>query len=560
MANNKHNRKTKNAIPKKKNEKENPKIKKRLQEAVNLHKSGSLVEAAHVYAEILKKDPKNTNALSGLGTVSLQRNQLKDAENLLGQAVSLAPELYSAHNNLATTLKRLKKPEAAIPQYLKALEIKPDYHDARLNLAQTYIQSENFVDALLQAQEVIKQEARWEAYLLLGIILSNLGRWDAAEEAYIEALKMKTDSWEVYNNLAELLAERGKLRAAKQAYDTASSIAPEDQLTRWNRSLVEFRLGDLDAAYEDYDKGTIVGKRKVPDLGGRRWDGVSPLKDQLLAIQVEQGLGDELVFATCYPDIANYAKNLMITCDSRLAPAFQRLLPSAWIVPIPREQRIYQSFQLGEKFPHPDLQFPAGSLPRIFRPTIEDFDKSQPILIPEPGLKEKWRERVSKLPEGLKVGISWRSGNLTIRRSWSYFQFKELAPLLDTLGATFVNLQYDATVEELEGIQEETGNTIHYWEDLDQYEDLENLIAMIGHLDLIISVNNASSRIASALGKESWLLGKGGPFTMGQDNVPFFTNTVVWDIQDYSDRSALVQAVGHELTSRIHKGVREEED
>ena len=530
-------------------------MQKHLQEAINLHKAGSLVEAAEKYAEILKNNPKDPSSLNGLGTVSLQRDQLDDAERLLAMAISQNPRLHSAYNNLATVLRRRGKLDDAASQYLKAVELKPDYHDARLNLAQTYLHGENYVDALMQAQEVVKQESRWEAYNILGVVLSRLGRRDAAEEAFVEALKLNPDSRDIYNNFAELLAERGKFQAAKQAYDAAARIAPDDDVTPWNRSLVEFKMGDLDAAYPDYEKGRIVGKRKVIDLGGEEWDGRSSLDGHLLAVQVEQGLGDELVFATCYPDVAEQADGLMITCDNRLAPAFQRLLPTAWIVPITRDERIYRTFTLDPAYPRPDRQIPAGSLPRIFRPTLADFDKTRPILIPDPELEDKWRERVSALPPGLRVGVSWRSGKLNVQRSWSYFQFHELAPLLETPGVTFVNLQYDATHEELDGIREETGKELHYWEDLDQYQDLENLIAMINQLDLVISINNASSRIASALGKGSWLIGKGGgPFALGQSRVPFFTSTVVWNSSNTPDRDAQIREVAAGLERKVNQG------
>ena len=526
-------------------------VQKEMERAHQHHCRGELDEAARGYAEVLKADPEHAAALMLLGVISMERDQYQDAERLLKKAIELRPNDAQFLSNYGSLLKKSGRLSEAIEKCQAAIEIDPDYVEARINLGNAYYAGENYVDALLQYREASLRADRYEVYNGLGIILQRLGYVEAAEEAFVKAIKLAPERHDPYNNFADLLREQGKLQASVQAYNLASDLRPDMHQIRWNRAAAELAMGDLDNGYRDYDFGCLSGHRTPLDLDAPRWDGSESLVGKRVGIGLEQGLGDEITFGTCYPDIFQSCKELVITCDPRLKSAWERLLPTAECVPVTKSERATGAWKLPQSVTKPDVQIPAGSLPRYFRPSFKDFENAQPIFTPDPKLYEKWNQRVGELPEGLKVGVSWGSGKMSIRRSWSYIVPEEFAPLLQVPNATFINLQYSATTEDIDEMERLSGVSLHTWDDLDQYNDIEQVIALISNLDLVISVGNVSSRIASALGKESWRLEGASKFSLGQAYVPFFTNTPVWRFTDFSDRAAVIEDVRQALTRKI---------
>jgi Flp pilus assembly protein TadD len=69
--------------------------------ALDLHKSGDLAQAAHLYQSILAHEPEQPDALHLLGVVALQQGNLRKAVELIGRAVAVNPSVPAFHGNLA---------------------------------------------------------------------------------------------------------------------------------------------------------------------------------------------------------------------------------------------------------------------------------------------------------------------------------------------------------------------------------------------------------------------------------------------------------------------------
>jgi thioredoxin-like negative regulator of GroEL len=85
----------------------------RLQAALQSHQAGNLVEAARLYSDILRSDPKNFDALYLLGFVHLQHRDFAQAERLLDAALSVNPRALDA---LSATVA----PASSRPRRLRA--------------------------------------------------------------------------------------------------------------------------------------------------------------------------------------------------------------------------------------------------------------------------------------------------------------------------------------------------------------------------------------------------------------------------------------------------------
>lgn len=75
------------------------------------------------------------------------------------------------------------------------------------------------------------------------------------------------------------------------------------------------------------------------------------------------------------------------------------------------------------------------------------------------------------------------------------------APILSAVDAQFVNLQYGETVEEIAELPAALREKIYTDPDLDRFNDLDGLLALIESLDLVITISNVTAHLAAALGK-----------------------------------------------------------
>jgi protein O-GlcNAc transferase len=131
-----------------------------LQEGLALHRRGAIGEAAARYAEVLRADPANADALYYLALISCQHGRFEEGAELackslssdpnqarshviLGRAlhalglhgdalasfdraIALAPELAPAHANRADVLSKIGRNAEALDSYDRALALAPD--------------------------------------------------------------------------------------------------------------------------------------------------------------------------------------------------------------------------------------------------------------------------------------------------------------------------------------------------------------------------------------------------------------------------------------------------
>ena len=219
-----------------------------------------------------------------------------------------------------------------------------------------------------------------------------------------------------------------------------------------------------------------------------------------------QGVGDEIMFSSCIPDLIKTSPNkIYLECDPRLEPIFSRSFPEIIAYGRERTYRPPQAYNgtepLMEDIPF-DYSVPIDGLPRFFRTKIDDFSKRDAFLVPDPQDADKWGRRLTDLGKGLKIGISWLGGAPKIHKKCSIplYLWKNLL----SADAFFVNLQYGDTFDEVAKFSADNDITIYDWDDNNALLDLDNQAALISKLDLIISVDNATVHSCIALGKEVW--------------------------------------------------------
>ena len=92
-----------------------------------------------VLRKVLSKNPKNAEALHGLGEVYNARQQIDFAEDYYKQALTIQPERANTHNRLGHIKHTKGFLETAIYHYKKAISIQPNDPVFWINLSQSQL-------------------------------------------------------------------------------------------------------------------------------------------------------------------------------------------------------------------------------------------------------------------------------------------------------------------------------------------------------------------------------------------------------------------------------------
>lgn len=346
-----------------------------------------------------------------------------------------------------------------------------------------------------------------------------LGMQDKAIAGFSEAVKIgqhpdfaKTNPEKPDKLLADYLSNLGSTyvgmnnaELAIKYLNEALEVYPECHNARWNRSLVYLEVGRYKEGFEDYEFGDRMNAKRhrnyrVDSDVTPMWDGSA---DKVVAVYGEQGIGDELMFATMIEDLAKDCKEVIYDAHPRLYKMFRRAFAHLGNV---YAYGTRKSHDLAWCHRHQvDCKSPIGSLAKFYRHKWEDFPRT-PYLEPSEKAAKAVEHRFAKLPKRPNIGISWRGGTRGSHKSARQIPEAEIRKLVTSLDANIISLQYDKTSRRdvdliNEGLPE---HYIYHWQK--EIDDYELTAAMLPHLDLIISVPQSVVHLAGVMGARTYQL------------------------------------------------------
>ena len=334
-------------------------------------KTGEYETAITHYKQAISDRPDFVEAYNNLGLSYRNIGQLDLSVLTFEHALEIAPNYPESHSNLGLSLNDLGQLDDAITHYHQALKLKPDFAEVYNRLGTSYNYLNEFNKAITSYEEAIKLDPNhFDAYSNLANVLSEQGKFDLAISYYKKALLVKPDFAEAHYNLGVVLKDLGEQDKAISSYEQALFIDPEYVEARWNLSLVELLTANFKSGWENYESRWL-SKDHDPErhYPHSKWEG-QPLKGKTLLIYTEQGVGDEVMFCSCLPDLISQAPELIVLeCDHRLNPLLERSFPKVEVV-------IKQALDTPNDFKefHPiDFQVALGTLPRFLRSDFNFF-------------------------------------------------------------------------------------------------------------------------------------------------------------------------------------------
>lgn len=331
---------------------------------------------------------------------------------------------------------------------------------------------------------------------------------------------------EAYANLGACHLVQGRFAEALAVCQQALEKRPDFAPAHWNYSHPLLLLGRYEEGWREYEWRwqcpPLCDSRR--DFSAPQWDG-APAPGRTILLHAEQGFGDAIQFVRYVPVVREHAggARLILGC----MPSLVRLLRESgeWGADIVADQGS------GASSPPPfDLHIPLLSLPLAL------------------GMPEPLRMSAPYLRAGatLRVGIAWEGNpahrNYLRRR---VVPLEKFAALFQTPGAAFYSLQLSPTAAQSQMISE--ARVLDLTAHLTGFADTA---ALIGELDLVITVDTAVAHLAGAMGKAVWTFIPFVPdwrWGLEKDDTPWYPSMRLFRQPAIGDWDSVIARVATEL-------------
>jgi len=422
----------------------------------------------------------------------IKSENLNHAEDIINTLLINDPNSYILIFQLGNCFMKQRLFPTAEVLFLRTLQLNPDFPECRMNLG--YIYKE------MQMIDASRNQFKIAIDLIKDSTITN-----EEKSTY-------------FHNYASTFTATGSPDQALIEINKAIELDQNNMNAFWNRGLAYLELGDYEKGFADYEYGKRIHETKNRNYSKEItpfWDGTP---GQTVAIYGEQGIGDELMFASMIPDVMKDC-NVILDMHPRLADMFRNTYPN---IPV-FGTRKFSNLEWARYY-EVDAKISIATLGKYYRKKKEDFPGT-PYLKPDLLLIEKYKDLLGSMGNKKKIGISWKGGSASTGMNERKIKLKQLLPILDVEGAEFISLQYhEDSLIHIENLKENFGKVIHHWQNI--LDDYDETAALVSNLDYIISVPQSVVHLAGAIGTPTLqLCPKRAMWQMGPygQNMPWYS-------------------------------------
>jgi tetratricopeptide (TPR) repeat protein len=502
-----------------------------------------------------------------IGLLLSQQGNRAEAETKLREALRLRPEYPEAKTNLASLLIEAKRSAEALPLAEAAVRAKPEHAAMRINLGGALRGLDRHREALDQYLEAIRIGSQtFEALHGAASCRLELNQAEEALVGFERALELKPDYPDALVGKAGSLRSLGRLEESLAVARRAVELQPDPPA--WNS--LSSTLLDL-ARFDEAEAAVAAALKIEPNeptsrfyraihrlLRGKlaegwaeygwRWNVPGHPRAKLPKPEWDgsplEGKTILLIAEQGFGDIFQFVRFAKLVKERGakvilMARAGLREI----LAGVPGVDRFVVE---GEKLPEFDVYAHLLALPNLLKTTLETIPAEIPYLAVEPNHQSTWRTRLKRV-SGFKVGVIWLGNpdfRNNVKRSVSPATF---APLTKIPGVSIVSLQKGPAAAEARkagfvdlGKQYEAGN----WLDT---------AAILSLLELVISVDTGPVHLAGALGVPVWLALNASPdfrWLLDRDDSPWYPSFRLFRQPKVGDWDAVFAEIAEELTAK----------
>jgi tetratricopeptide (TPR) repeat protein/GR25 family glycosyltransferase involved in LPS biosynthesis len=379
------------------------------------------------------------------------RDDFAAAERLCRDALAADRHVFDAHHLLALVQLRLGRPQEALANCERAVELRPDEPLALANRA---------------------------------VALDALGRYEEAVASNDRALANRPAAAATWSNRGNALGALGRFDDALASYDRALALEPDFADCRFNRALLLLRRGAFAEGWREYEWRRRLADWPARAVAGPEWRGET-LAGRRLLLYGEGRLEDALQFARFVPLLAARSGDIVCEVEPPLAGLMRSLRGAAQIV------------ERGDAVPPCDCHLPLASLPVVLGIEEAQIPAAIPYLTAEPERVARWAERLP--PGAFRVGVAWRGGRRPDRGDRP-LPLAAFAPLGRIPGVQLIGLEARTELAASVPIVDLATDFVG------RADGWLDLAAIVARLDLVVTADGPIAHLAGALGRPVWIL------------------------------------------------------
>jgi tetratricopeptide (TPR) repeat protein len=504
-----------------------------------LHGAGRLEEALRTFDKAISLEPADAAHWKNLGAALIDLDRPDEALLSLRHALDLRPHYVDAANLIGLILYRKDRFAEALEFFDISAQANPDQADA-LHLRALMLQKlgrlqESVADGLRSAQ---LDPTNADTHNNLGSVLHGLGRFQESLAYYDRALAVRPNFLLAQNNKAHLLADMLRLDEALACYAKSLTIKPDDPIALWNVALIDMSIGNFESGWAGREIRWKTGLgMKAPNFIQSQWLGDRSIDGKTILLFADEGIGDCFQFARYVPMVSELGAKVILAVQEPAVSLLSRMPGVAEC--IPKSATFLPAF---------DLHCSISSLPLAFGTKLDGIPATVPYLPAPPATRtEQWEQRLGP-HDRLRVGLVW-SGNPDHANDRNRsLPLQMLASLLD-VDAQFVSLQKNAR-----GSDQEILGGLDVLDIADELSDFEETAALIGCLDLVITVDTSVAHLAGGLGCPVWILLPYRPdyrWLLDRADSPWYPTARLFRQDERRDYRLVVDQVRSELADAV---------
>lgn len=517
-----------------------------LQTAVNFHNLKDWTQAANLYRKILLTNPNHFDANHLLAAALYEQKDFPSALFYINKAIEIDPKVPFTYNTLGLIISNLGDKKSAIESYKIAIKLKPDYFEALFNLGNLLNDLKEYKLAIRSYDQCLKiNNCYIHAYLNRGNAYKELSLYEEAIKNYDDAISIDLKFFDAIYNKGLVLQQIGEHDDALRCYENVLLVNPEHIPARWALSLCQLLLGDLTNGFINYEirfkNREISSSFTTRDLKSPIWLGDQDIKDKIIFVYHEQGLGDTIQFSRYIETLSNIGAKVIFEVQKPLT----KLLSSNNI-----DTDRVTIISDGDEIPEHDYRCSLLSLPLALKTNLNNIPKRTKYISSPDQYLEKWEKILGKKNKN-RIGVVW-SGNKDhkndINRSIPLNIFSDF--FLDN--CEYYSLQKEVRESDF-SLLKSHDQIIHLG---DQLTDFMDTAAACDLMDLVITVDTSVAHLSAALGVNTWVLIPFNPdwrWLLNRNESPWYPTIKLFRQQKPGDWTSALTEVKTSLIKYLDK-------
>ena len=455
-------------------------------------------EAIKLFRLLELEEPNNVDYKLSLAVAYFYAGDYDDVIKSLDNYLQIASKDNFIHQLKGRAFFKKKEFNLALNEFNLEIEINPKFSEVYCDKAYTLIELGEIQEALTSAKLAHGLDPELpEGLDCLAICLNSLDQQNSAIEFAKKAINIDRLSPDFHRTLGDIFYNLDDFDNALKAYDKSLNLDNHFTIAEFQKSKVYLSTCNFNLGWQAYESRHKLNSSSDKNLY-QNFSKIHLHEIKKILIRKEQGIGDQILFSSLFFEIDRADREIYVEVDDRLITILSRSF---------KHIKFFDTKNSPNNFT-PDITLGIGSLGGFFRQSIDSFQNQKKYFLrSDPTKKDLFVSRLNrhKLKADQKIcGVSWRSKNNRVGIQKS-IDLKKLRPILSLPDILFVNLQYNAPLDELAEIEKLYGINIINFEDIDIYNDIDSLCALIDACDFVVTTSNVTVHLAGGLGKKTYL-------------------------------------------------------